>query len=69
MAAEVPTEAVVRASPDQGQAESWTLVLEAMAIPHKTAAYSKLRKVVELPEPKITASPGAGRTGRSRRPG
>ena len=43
--------------------------VEAMAIPHKTAAYSKLRKVVELPEPKITASPGAGRTGRSRRPG
>lgn len=35
MSAEVPTEAVVRASPDQGQAESWTLVLEAMAIPHR----------------------------------
>jgi membrane associated rhomboid family serine protease len=35
VAAEVPTEAVVRASPDQGQAESWTLVLEAMAIPHR----------------------------------
>lgn len=35
MAAEVPTEAVVRASPDQGQAESWTLVLEAMAIPYR----------------------------------
>ena len=35
MAAEVPTEAVVRASPDRGQAESWTLVLEAMAIPHR----------------------------------
>jgi rhomboid protease GluP len=25
----------VRASPDRGQAESWTLVLEAMAIPHR----------------------------------
>ena len=35
MAAEVPTEAVVRASPDRGQAESWTLVLEAMSIPHR----------------------------------
>lgn len=35
MAAEVPSEAVVRASPDRGQAESWTLVLEAMAIPHR----------------------------------
>ena len=35
MAAEVPTEAVVRASSDRGQAESWTLVLEAMAIPHR----------------------------------
>ncbi len=35
VAAEVPTEAVVRASPDRGQAESWTLVLEAMAIPHR----------------------------------
>lgn len=35
MAAEVPTEAVVRASPDRGQAESWTLVLEAMEIPHR----------------------------------
>lgn len=35
MAAEVPTEAVVRASPDAGQAEAWTLVLEAMQIPHR----------------------------------
>jgi rhomboid protease GluP len=33
--AEVPSEAVVRASPNRGQAESWTLVLEAMAIPHR----------------------------------
>jgi len=35
VAAEVPTEAVVRASPDRGQAEAWTLVLEAMQIPHR----------------------------------
>lgn len=35
MAAEVPTEAVVRASPDRNQAEAWTLVLEAMSIPHR----------------------------------
>lgn len=35
MAAEIPTEAVVRASPDHGQAETWALVLEAMAIPHR----------------------------------
>jgi rhomboid protease GluP len=38
VAAEVPTEAVVRASPDRGQAESWTLVLEAMAIPHRVVS-------------------------------
>lgn len=38
MAAEVPTEAVVRASPDRGQAESWTFVLEAMAIPHRVVS-------------------------------
>ena len=35
VAAEVPTEAVVRASPDRGQAEGFSLVLEAMAIPHR----------------------------------
>jgi rhomboid protease GluP len=35
VAAEVPTEAVVRTSPDKGQAESWTFVLEAKAIPHR----------------------------------
>jgi rhomboid protease GluP len=35
VAAEVPTEAVVRATPDREQAESWTLVLEAVAIPHR----------------------------------
>ena len=37
MAAEVPTEAVVRASPDRNQAEAWALVLEAMNIPHRVA--------------------------------
>ena len=35
VAAEVPSEAVVRASPDRGQAEGWDFVLEAMAIPHR----------------------------------
>jgi len=35
VSAEVPTEAVVRASPDRGQAEGVSLVLEAMAIPHR----------------------------------
>jgi rhomboid protease GluP len=35
VAAEVPTEAVVRAALEQGQAESCSLVLEAMAIPHR----------------------------------
>jgi rhomboid protease GluP len=35
VAAEVPTEAVVRASPDRGQAEGVSLVLEAMEIPHR----------------------------------
>jgi len=33
-----------------------------------TADYTQLRRVVDLPAPKITASPGAGRAGRSRRP-
>ena len=37
MAAEVPTEAVVRASLDRAQAEAWALVLEAMNIPHRVA--------------------------------
>jgi membrane associated rhomboid family serine protease len=37
VAAEVPTEAVVRASSDRAQTESWALVLEAMAIPHRVA--------------------------------
>jgi rhomboid protease GluP len=38
VAAEVPTEAVVRAAPDRGQAESMSLVLEALAIPHRVAS-------------------------------
>ena len=42
--------------------------VEAMAIPHKTADYTQLRRVVDLPAPKIAVSPGAGRAGRSRRP-
>jgi membrane associated rhomboid family serine protease len=37
VAARVPTEAVVRACPDRGQADSISLVLEAMAIPHRVA--------------------------------
>jgi len=43
--------------------------VEAMAIPHKTARYPNLLKVVDLPAPKAAAqSPGRGaqRTGRSR---
>jgi uncharacterized 2Fe-2S/4Fe-4S cluster protein (DUF4445 family) len=42
--------------------------VEAMAIPHKTAPYPQLRKVVELPPVKIAVSPGANREGRGRRP-
>ena len=42
--------------------------VDAMAIPHKTAPYPQLRKVVELPPVKIAASPGANREGRGRRP-
>lgn len=37
MAANVPTEAVVRTCPDHGQAEGLSFVLEAMAIPHRIA--------------------------------
>jgi membrane associated rhomboid family serine protease len=37
VAANVPTEAVVRTCPDQGQAEGLSFVLEAMAIPHRIA--------------------------------
>ncbi len=39
--------------------------VEAMAIPHKTAAYPNLRKVVELPAPKLAAR---AEDGRRRRP-
>lgn len=38
VAAEVPTEAVVRAAPDQGQAEGASLVLEAMDIPNRVVS-------------------------------
>ena len=41
--------------------------VEAMAIPHKTADYSNLRKVVELPAPKDSAAQTATRGRRSRR--
>jgi uncharacterized 2Fe-2S/4Fe-4S cluster protein (DUF4445 family) len=40
--------------------------VEAMAIPHKTAPFTQLRKVVDLPPPKIMASPGEGRERRGR---
>jgi len=40
--------------------------VEAMAIPHKTADYTQLRKVVELPPPKIMTSPGEGGARRGR---
>jgi uncharacterized 2Fe-2S/4Fe-4S cluster protein (DUF4445 family) len=40
--------------------------VEAMAIPHKTAPYPNLRKLVRLPEPK-TAEPGEGVEGMRRR--
>jgi len=39
----------------------------AMAIPHKTADYTHLRKVVDLPPPKLLASPGASRSRAKRR--
>ena len=43
--------------------------VEAMAIPHKTAACPNLRKVVDLPAPKvISAADGGGRERRRRRP-
>ncbi len=43
--------------------------VEAMAIPHKTADYPNLRKVVELPPLKTAAQPvGETRGSRSRRP-
>ena len=40
--------------------------VEAMAIPHKTASYTHLRKVVDLPPPKFTPSPGEGQNRRGR---
>ena len=42
--------------------------VEAMAIPHRTADYPQLRKVVELPAPKPAAAAGEARSRRSRRP-
>ena len=45
-----------------------THFVEAMAIPHKSAGYPQLRKVVDLPPLKVAASPGANREGRGRRP-
>ncbi len=43
--------------------------VEAMAIPHKTAAYTELRKVVTLPAARESAESGGarGRRGTSRR--
>jgi uncharacterized 2Fe-2S/4Fe-4S cluster protein (DUF4445 family) len=41
--------------------------VEAMAIPHKTAPYPNLRRVVELPAPKESASQGQTRGRRPRR--
>ena len=42
--------------------------VEAMAIPHKTAAYANLRKVVGLPEPKESTSQSETRGRRPRKP-
>jgi uncharacterized 2Fe-2S/4Fe-4S cluster protein (DUF4445 family) len=42
--------------------------VEAMAIPHKTADYSNLRKVVDLPPPKESTSQAETRGRRPRRP-
>jgi uncharacterized 2Fe-2S/4Fe-4S cluster protein (DUF4445 family) len=43
--------------------------VEAMAIPHKTAAYPHLRKAVDLPPPKVvTQAAGEGGGRRTRRP-
>jgi uncharacterized 2Fe-2S/4Fe-4S cluster protein (DUF4445 family) len=41
--------------------------VEAMAIPHKTASYPNLRKVVDLPPPKLISQPVADGSGRERR--
>jgi uncharacterized 2Fe-2S/4Fe-4S cluster protein (DUF4445 family) len=43
------------------------LFVEAMAIPHKTATYTHLRKVVDLPPPKESASQSETRGRRPRR--
>ena len=37
MSAQIPAEAVVRASADRAQVEAWTFVLEAVGIPHRMA--------------------------------
>ncbi len=43
--------------------------VEAMSIPHKTASYPNLTKVVTLPPPKVLVQSGPeGRERRSRRP-
>jgi uncharacterized 2Fe-2S/4Fe-4S cluster protein (DUF4445 family) len=42
--------------------------VEAMAIPHKTAPYTNLRRVVELPAPKESSAQGQTRGRRPRRP-
>jgi uncharacterized 2Fe-2S/4Fe-4S cluster protein (DUF4445 family) len=41
--------------------------VEAMAIPHKTARYANLRKVVDLPAPKESTSQSETRGRRPRR--
>ncbi len=43
--------------------------VDAMAIPHKTASYVHLRRVVDLPAPKAAPTPTGGRGARGRRPG
>jgi uncharacterized 2Fe-2S/4Fe-4S cluster protein (DUF4445 family) len=45
------------------------LFVEAMAIPHKTAAYANLRKAVDLPAPKESSSQSETRGRRPRRTG
>jgi uncharacterized 2Fe-2S/4Fe-4S cluster protein (DUF4445 family) len=42
--------------------------VDAMSIPHKTADYPNLRKVVELPAPKTAAPATDGRASRGKRP-
>ena len=44
--------------------------VEAMAIPHKTASYPHLRKVLDLPPAKLVTQPATegGRERRNRRP-